>query len=281
MATGELAIVSGGVLFQRLFYAWLIIIGLLCWPIIDITFGQGSYTYRSAMPPSLRYNLIYILTYRPELYKVIYGVFLSGSLLAFLNLGGVVVRGVVWVTLVMLGMSAFMVFNAGMMLAFSYAFFLMFFFPKLNKDWKIMSSNFSILGLRIQFLIVYVFAALYKWFEADWVNGDAVHFLTMLDHFTPEWLFSALQRMPAVLTIMNYVVLFYITLFPLLIWFRKVKPILFIVGSGFHLYTILFMNLFDFGSIMIMSYLLFIPKEWVDYIKSKLPNRKRSVQESK
>jgi len=192
---------------------------------------------------------------------------MTGTLLALINVGSVLVRAVVWITLVMLGMSAYMAFNAGMMLAYNYAFFLIFFFPKLNKDWKRVFSNFSVAGLKVQFLIVYIFAAMYKWFEADWVSGDAVHFLTMLDHFTPDWLFSALQRMPALLVTMNYVVLFYLTLFPLLVWFRKIKPLLFLVGAGFHIYTMVFMNLFDFGSIMIISYLLFTPREWVENFK--------------
>ena len=267
IGAGEKSLGFGGRLFSRVFYLWLLIIGVLCWPILDITFGENSYTYRSAMAPSLRYNLIYILTYQPHLYKLVYMGFMSGSALAFFNLGGVIVRFVVWISLVILAKSAYLVFNAGTMLAYNYAFFLIFLFPKPRKDWMVVFSNFSIIGLRVQFLVVYIFAALYKWMEADWIGGDAVHFLSMIDHFTPEWLFLALQRMPGALVTLNYLVLFYLTLFPILVWFRKLKLYLFIVGAGFHIYTMVFMNLFDFGSIMILSYLLFVPSKWLEWLK--------------
>ncbi len=269
-SSGEESFGAGGVLFSRFVYLWFITIGLICWPIIDITFGPDSYTYRAHVPPGLRENLIYILSYQPQHYMLVFSIWMITGVLSFLDLGGMIMRGTFWLSALILAMSSYLVFNAGILLACSWGFFLIFFFPKKNSDWKIVFSNLSILAARVQFLIVYVYAALYKWRIPEWQEGESVHYLSMLDHYTPEWVFWFFHSIPGLLIIMNYVVLLYLTLFPVLIWFKRTKNVLITVGIGFHLYTAFIMRIYDFGFIMLIGYLLFLDKKQITWMEKKL-----------
>lgn len=265
--TGKEVFGFGGVLFSRLIYLWFLIIGLVCLPILNEAFGPESYTYRTAFDAGLRENIIYFLTYNPEYYIEVYVLFLVCGLLCLVNVGGFLVRGVFWLSAMVLSMSSHIIFNASMLLACNWAFLLIFYFPRLDRDWKIMVSNLSVLALRTQFLIVYFFAAAYKWMISDWLVGDSVHYLSMIDHYTPSWVFSALQWQPFSMVLLNYFVLLYLTLFPVLVWYKKAKTPLMLVGAGFHLYTMFIMDLYDFGAIMLIGYLLFLSKEQVEKIE--------------
>jgi len=260
IASGSELLSHRAELFSRLVYLWFFLVGLSCLPVLSFTIGPESYTFRNAAKPGLRENIVYHLTYEPENYVVVFSLFMLTAVLSFFNVGGIFSRIIFWISALVISMSSYLMFNAGMLLAVNWAAILILFFPKNNHPWKRLFSNLSIIALKLQFITVYFFAALYKWLNADWVSGEAIHFLSMLDHFTPSWVFSALQWAPAIAVVFNYTVLIYLTLFPVIIFSKRLKGPLMLIGVLFHLYTMFIMRLYDFGSIMLIGYLLFIPQ---------------------
>lgn len=284
MVSGTDELVPGGFLFSRLVYVWMILMFLWLSPIFGSVVGSESLTHRTAFEPTLLKNFIYILTYSPDLWKYVMAINIVSASLCLLNLGegklafkqrywfinfsiAMACKITAWITAIMLVTSTYFLFNAGIYLAGSWLFFLVFYFPRPNYYWKRLLNNWSILACRIQFLMVYFYSALYKWIDADWVNGDSIHFLSLLEQFTPDWLSSMLQAVPWLTTILTYFMLAYLTLFPILIWNKKLKNVLLAIGIGFHLYTMFIMKLYDFGAIMIVGYVLFFSKEHVTKIE--------------
>jgi hypothetical protein len=64
-----------------------------------------------------------------------------------------------------------------------------------------------------------------------------------------SWLFIAL----------NYVVLAYQLLFPVLVWIKKIKKPFLILGILMHLYIAFVIGLVSFGFVMILPYIYFWP----------------------
>jgi hypothetical protein len=54
-------------------------------------------------------------------------------------------------------------------------------------------------------------------------------------------------------------VLGYQLLFPVLVWIKKIKKMFLLLGILMHLYIAFVMGLVEFGSVMIISYIIFWP----------------------
>lgn len=271
LSSGKRGGYKAEVLFSRLVYLWILINGIIFLPIMDLAIGLDGYTYRTPISPSLRDNFVYMLNYSPERYVVIYWCMMISSLMALLNVGGMLVRTMSWLSLLIIASSTNLVFNAGIQVAFNWAFLLIFLFPNRKIDWKVILSRLSFIGAKIQFLMIYFFSGVFKLRVEDWISGDSIRLLSFLPQYTPDWMASILQSVDWLAITLNYIILFYLVLFPLLIWVKKLKTALMIIGVGFHLYTAFVMRLYDFGSIMLIGYVLFLSADKIDWLFSQMP----------
>jgi len=291
MSGGQEELVPGGYLFSRLVYLWFILVFLWLSPVFGDAVGPESLTFRRVYESTLLKNFIYLLNYSSHLWREVMVIHLVSACLCFLNVGGgrlafgkrlwlinlgveMMLKVVAWITGMMLLSSTFLLYNAGIYVAGSWLFFLVFYFPKAEANWKVVFNNWAILACRIQFIVVYFYSAAFKWLDMDWRNGDSIHFLSLIEQFTPEWLSSVYQSSTLLTSFLTYAMLAYLTLFPILIWWKKAKGILLTIGIGFHLYTMFIMKLYDFGAIMIIGYVLFLTKEHLDYLKRVLRLKK-------
>ncbi len=126
-----------------------------------------------------------------------------------------------------------------------------------ERDLMVCLHNAAVLGVMLQVCLLYFVAGLAKVFDHDWLNGSAVEKILLVDHFSlfqaPSAHYSMFYRF------MNWLVLGYQLLFPLLVWLRRVKIPLLLSGVLMHLYIAVVLGLPAFGLIMILSYIYFWP----------------------
>lgn len=122
---------------------------------------------------------------------------------------------------------------------------------------KIVLHNVSYYALILQVFILYGYSALAKWYDADWLSGEAVYLTSKSFHFSRSFIVDNADSFHFVTVITTYILLAYQSLFPLLVWIKKIKPYFLFMGVIMHLYIAFVMGLFFFGLIMIMTYVLF------------------------
>jgi len=112
-----------------------------------------------------------------------------------------------------------------------------------------------------QICLVYFFSALAKLHDENWLNGTAVLMTSQVDHFSLPIISNNAARFTFLLVFLNYLVLFYQVLFPIVIWIKKIKKTFIVIGILMHLYIAFVMGLVSFGLIMILPYIYFWPEK--------------------
>jgi hypothetical protein len=188
--------------------------------------------------------------------------------------------------------TAFLTFTAGQQLVLIFLFFLIFIDERKKEESEFKSNNAFVLNnvltntfffaVKLQLVIAYAFAGIYKLMGEAWVNGTALYYPLKTD----EYSFPLAQEMADVTWIIalgTYLTLAYQLLFPILVWFKRIKKPFLLVGVFSHLFIAVVLGLWDFGLIMIIAYIIFLPNEdctkWFDKW-SRLTNkfRKKKVE---
>jgi len=125
------------------------------------------------------------------------------------------------------------------------------------KRLSIILHNAGIYALAFQVCLIYFYSSLAKWYNADWINGEAIHLVNQTAHYSTPFLLQHASFLFPLAWILNYIVLIYQSLFPLLGIFGKYKNKFLLLGIFMHLYIALVMGLFFFGILMIICYALF------------------------
>ena len=95
-----------------------------------------------------------------------------------------------------------------------------------------------------------------------------------LDHFVRKPVADFLSENRILSIVLTYSALAYQTAFPILVWFKKLRLPLLLVGIGFHGFIAIGMTLPEFGLAMIAGYTLFIKEETALKIVRKLKVKK-------
>ncbi len=122
-------------------------------------------------------------------------------------------------------------------------------------------SNFALWAARFQVIMLYVVASWFKLYGTSWLNGTAFYYVLYTDTFTLPWFRDLFISHSFVIHFVSWFALSFQLLFPVLVWFKRTKPVMLALGVLFHLMIMLVMGIIDFSIIMIIMYLLFyIPK---------------------
>lgn len=89
------------------------------------------------------------------------------------------------------------------------------------------------------------------------MRGTAIAQVLQIHHYS--LISQSLVFRGVVLIVLNFFILFYQLVFPLLWFFKKMKKHFLFLGILIHLYIAFFMGLVDFGLIMILGYVYFWP----------------------
>jgi uncharacterized membrane protein YphA (DoxX/SURF4 family) len=117
-------------------------------------------------------------------------------------------------------------------------------------------SNSSLLFCKIQFVMIYFLSGMDKLFSEAWRSGDAIFSITHLQFYFRSSLLMPSSK--SLFQILAWLVIIFEIGFPILVWVSKFRALLLIVGLIFQVIIIYFLNIPDFGIIMIIPYLLFI-----------------------
>lgn len=254
--------------FKRLLYLFLLTecIGFLC--NYDVLFGRHSIVY--VKPPHAGFfkGIAFLLygSQSAELsrYFILAVILLSAAQL-FTRRSWLLADILLWLLVVNLNYRIYPVLTGGDNLLNQLLFFGAFLsvrFPD-TKSWrdelKICIHNLAFVALLVQVCLVYFISALAKLGDPEWLHGTAVLSVSQIRYFSLYSFCSDAEIVRPVFMLMNYLVLGYQLLFPVLVWVGKLKKALLVTGLLMHLYIAFVMGLTGFGFIMILTYSLFWP----------------------
>lgn len=259
-------------LFERLIYVWFLGQMIYFSPVQDLLWGAGSVMNRPSWPGGAVQSVYYFLLYNRSYDTLILMSHLVVVLIALVGCGRWVPKVLVYLTGFMLYYAAWPVYNGGSMLMLMYAFYAVFIHLQAVHPARKVISNLAILACRMQLVLVYALAALYKWTGSDWLDGTALYKAMSLDAYTQAWPQEWLGE-PYVLMGMTYAALAYQTLFPTLIWWKPARRYLLWAGIGFHAFILLTMRIPDFATAMLVGYVLFADGSLPTRIRNKIGHR--------
>ncbi|MEO8760269.1 MAG: HTTM domain-containing protein [Bacteroidia bacterium] len=119
------------------------------------------------------------------------------------------------------------------------------------------SDHTFILLCQLQLVIVYAVSAIYKWQSVEWTQGIALQKILLINEYSIPYLQNMVCEFPVVFKLFTWMALLYQTLFPVLIFSKRLKKYVIITGIIFHLFIAIAMGLFNFSLVMICCYALF------------------------
>jgi len=124
------------------------------------------------------------------------------------------------------------------------------------KEWQPLFFNFAVLLIQVHIGLIYFLSGFDKLMTNSWRSGEAIAYIAELDYYARPIL-SGIQSASANAAIAWFTIVFEL-LFPILIWFKAFRVPVLITGVIFHLGIIYFLNLPDFGLLMIICYAIFL-----------------------
>ncbi|HEY5690613.1 MAG TPA: HTTM domain-containing protein, partial [Cyclobacteriaceae bacterium] len=122
---------------------------------------------------------------------------------------------------------------------------------------QVLISNSALLLGQIQMALIYFMSGYDKLTSAAWRSGAAVHSITQLTFFQNPFINLALNEWQCVL--LAWLIILFELGFAILIWFRKLRIPMLVMGVIFHLSIVFLLGLADFGILMILCYAVFLP----------------------
>ena len=154
--------------------------------------------------------------------------------------------------------------NAGFNLLVMVLFILIFMDEKATETkhhkWRIINTtvtNFAFWAARLQVIIMYVVASIYKLYGETWLNGTAFYYVLFTDTFSHPWVRDLLIGNSFFIHAITWFALGFQMLFPVFVWFKYTKPVMIALGVCFHIMIMFVIGIIDFGIIMLIMYLLF------------------------
>jgi hypothetical protein len=173
--------------------------------------------------------------------------------------------------------------TGGEVLVGLFLFYLIFIGKTKSKDrniWMLQNAlnNTFLFAIVIQFLSVYIISTWWKLQDPGWMSGLAVLHASNIDTYSFANFGGFLDQHLWLAKLITFSSILYQALFPILIWSKKIKPYLLIAGVLFHLGIAIFMGIFSFGLIMILSYAIFLNEKQIEWIAKRLPFIKPKVK---
>ncbi|MEQ8424808.1 MAG: HTTM domain-containing protein, partial [Cyclobacteriaceae bacterium] len=133
--------------------------------------------------------------------------------------------------------------------------------PKLESrkkpEFQILVSNAALFLGQIQLALIYFLSGYDKLTSAAWQNGAAMHSITNLTFFQNPFLRLELTQLQCLM--LSWLIILFELGFSMLIWFKKFRIPFLTMGVIFHFGIVFFLGLADFGIVMIICYLVYIP----------------------
>ena len=146
----------------------------------------------------------------------------------------------------------------------SYRYFTIFkqgFHSEEKKKLLNLFSNLAAFSIMLQLCLGYFVLGLTKLIDPLWRSGEAFYYILMNERYmgTPynQWIAQHKWIDYSV----NYGTIFFELLFPLLIWFKKLRMPFLVAGLLFHLGIYVFLMIYGFQIVFLLTYGLFLPND--------------------
>jgi len=120
------------------------------------------------------------------------------------------------------------------------------------------THNVAFRFIWIQIAFMYFTSGVQKLFGNYWLNGEALLLVLNRPEFSLPFLFENLAENTFWLKLGTWCALGYQLLFPFVIWIKRLRPWILVMGLIFHLFILIFMGITDFALILIAAYTVFI-----------------------
>jgi hypothetical protein len=125
--------------------------------------------------------------------------------------------------------------------------------PYLN----IMSVIFSF-AIIFQICIIYFFASIHKLNGEVWRNGTAIYYILNSDDFSASFLNAFLTKSVWFVNFSTWFTILFQFSFPFLVWIKKTKNIMLLIGVLFHIGIFFLMRIDNFSLVMLACYAMFL-----------------------
>lgn len=281
--------------FRKILYAFLLLNAITLLPITHELYSYdgivGSVGWNTTHPWYLQGSKAFLNILNHPLnagnpwiaYVFVYGqiALLISGLLNFLPRLTAVLLYVVTANLFVKG---YLMFTGGEALVNILLFYLMFIHTaKKKQEYKESSVFFDLQNvlnntfywiILIQVCVLYFFSDFYKLLDPYWLNGEALMHISKVDAFSGPAMVAVFAENPTLSLIGTYTVLFYQGLFPILVWFKRIKIPFLAIGVLLHLGIAIGMGIFTFGVLMILTYFLFLDKRHISWLKKRFSIKK-------
>lgn len=254
--------------FRRFLYTFLIFESLYFLAAYDLFFGVNSIVYKTPQYIGFFKSIPYLLynSQNPALgWYFLFGILLLSALNLASTRFAFISDVLLWLLALNISNQIYPALTGGDNLLNQFLFFNCFLsaaFKRSQTSWsefRICIHNLAVVGIVIQICLVYFLSALAKLQDPSWLSGEAIAQVTQIRHFSLFSFFNYSENLKWLFVCLNYLVLAYQLLFPVLIWVKKTKKVFLILGVLMHLYIAFFMGLVGFGFIMVLAYVYFWP----------------------
>jgi hypothetical protein len=143
-----------------------------------------------------------------------------------------------------------------------------------EKPVRTMISNLAVYSICFHVCLAYLWSAFHKIHADTWFNGAATYYTFQIERFKGTGLNTVLAKNGLFVTLSTYATLFFEIFFPVLIWFKQTRTLFVIGGALMHIGIYVFMMIYDFEIIFMMSYGFFYKdadfKRWYQKIANRL-----------
>lgn len=204
-----------------------------------------------------------------ENWRLYYGWFLWPEI-ALLALGAAGVapwwlRVPTWYLFVVLHFGNVEVSNGGWHILHHSLFFMLFIpsGPVAESSWWIpfykLAANLAFRSIWLLICLMYAVAGIHKLTGEHWPSGDALFLISQFPEYTTNLVPPLANSWW--LKLLTWATLGYQLVFPVLIWIRRLRPPLLLVGVVFHLGIAVLVGVADFGFMLMAAYVAFMPDE--------------------
>ena len=117
--------------------------------------------------------------------------------------------------------------------------------------------NAGIILCQLQVIFIYLVSGWDKLASNAWRSGDAIDYVVHLRNlYNP--MFGGMFENPGSQMVLSWLTILFELAFVVLVWFKKTRIPILIIGIFFHLFIWIVMSLPDFALTMIISYILFL-----------------------
>lgn len=125
-------------------------------------------------------------------------------------------------------------------------------------------SNLAALSIMLQLCVAYFSAGVTKLIEPVWWQGEATYYAMSMERYIGTSFNKNLIQQKWIDYATNYGTLVFELLFPVLIWIRKFRKPLLYAGVLFHACIYIFLMIYGFEIVFVLTYGLFLPnRQWL------------------